>query len=82
LHEGAPDHTTISRTRQLIDVEKHRQIFDWILELLADAGLLKTKRIGTTRRRWKRYLKELAQQSGSRRVSLSRLISNYRVPSI
>jgi len=46
LNEGAPDHTTISRTRRLIDVETHRQVFHWILELLADAGLVKGKRIG------------------------------------
>lgn len=46
LNEGAPDHTTISRTRRLIDVETHRQVFQWILELLADAGLVKGKRIG------------------------------------
>jgi len=46
LNEGTPDHTTISRTRRLIDVETHRQVFHWILELLADAGLVKGKRIG------------------------------------
>src|SRR5215470_13796853 len=46
LHEGAPDHTTISRTRRLIDVETHRQVFLWILELLADAGLVKGQRMG------------------------------------
>jgi transposase len=46
LKEGAPDHTTISRTRRLIDVETHRQVFAWVLELLADAGLVKGKRIG------------------------------------
>lgn len=46
LHEGAPDHTTISRTRRLIDVETHRLVFHWILELVADAGLVKGKRIG------------------------------------
>jgi transposase len=46
VEEGAPDHTTISRTRRLIDVETHRQVFGWILELLADAGLVKGKRIG------------------------------------
>jgi len=46
LHEGAPDHTTISRTRRLLDVETHRQVFHWILEWLADAGLVKGKRIG------------------------------------
>ena len=46
LNEGAPDHTTISRTRRLMDVETHQQVFQWILGLLADAGLLKGKRIG------------------------------------
>jgi transposase len=46
LNEGAPDHTTISRTRRLIDVETHQQVFQWVLGLLADAGLVKGKRIG------------------------------------
>jgi transposase len=46
LNEGAPDHTTISRTRRLIDVETHRQVFGWVLGLLADAGLVKGKQIG------------------------------------
>lgn len=46
LNEGAPDHTTISRTRRLIDVETHRQVFAWVLGLLADASLVKGKRIG------------------------------------
>src|SRR5215467_8197089 len=46
LNEGAPDHTTISRTRRLIDLETHRQVFAWVLGLLADAGLVKGKSIG------------------------------------
>jgi transposase len=46
LNEGVPDHSTISRTRRLIDVETHRKVFQWILELLADAGLVKGKSIG------------------------------------
>jgi len=46
LNEGAPDHTTVSRTRRLIDLETHRQVFHWILELLTEAGLVKGKRIG------------------------------------
>jgi transposase len=46
LDESAPDHTTISRTRRLIDLETHRQVFAWVLGLLADAGLVKGKRIG------------------------------------
>lgn len=46
LSENAPDHSTISRTRRLIDVETHREVFTWILERLAEAGLLKGKTIG------------------------------------
>lgn len=46
LAEDTPDHSTISRTRRLMDLETHRQVFGWVLELLADAGLVKGKRIG------------------------------------
>src|SRR5207253_3687743 len=52
LDEGAPDHSTISRTRRLIDVEAHRAVFTWVQEQLVEAGLLTGKRIaidGTTR---------------------------------
>jgi len=46
LSEGAPDHTTLSRTRRLIDLETHQEIFAWVLGLLADAGLVRGRRIG------------------------------------
>src|SRR5207245_11195869 len=46
LNEMPPDHSTISRTRRLIDVETHRAVFGWVLELLAEKGLLKGKTIG------------------------------------
>jgi transposase len=46
LDAAPPDHSTISRTRRLIDVETHREIFTWILERLAAAGLVKGKTIG------------------------------------
>jgi transposase len=46
LTEATPDHSTISRTRRLIDVETHRAVFAWVLELLADRGLIKGKRVG------------------------------------
>src|SRR2546427_968108 len=39
LDEGTPDHSTISRTRRLIDAETHRAVFTWILERVAEAGL-------------------------------------------
>ncbi len=46
LDERTPDHSTISRTRRLIDVETHRKVFGWVLGLLAERGLLKGKMVG------------------------------------
>ena len=46
LDETTPDHSTISRTRRLIDVETHRKVFLWVLGVLADRGLLKGKTVG------------------------------------
>jgi len=46
LDESTPDHSTISRTRRLIDLETHRKVFGWVLCLLADRGLLKGKMVG------------------------------------
>lgn len=40
LDASAPDHSTISRTRRLIDVETHSEVFAWALRLLARQGLL------------------------------------------
>src|SRR5664280_2287646 len=45
LDENTPDHSTISRTRRLIDVDTHREVFGWVLGVLADRGLLKGQRI-------------------------------------
>ena len=45
LEEYTPDHSTISRTRRLIDLNTHREIFGWVLGRLAEGGLLKGKRI-------------------------------------
>ena len=44
LNEPPPDHSTISRTRRLIDLDTHRAVFMWVQARLVDAGLLK----GTT----------------------------------
>ena len=43
LTEAAPDHSTISRTRRLIDLETHRTVFTWVLQCLGIAGLIKGK---------------------------------------
>ena len=46
LDEVTPEHSTISRTRRLIDVKTHRAVFTWILQVLATADLIKGKTIG------------------------------------
>ena len=54
LEDAPPDHSTISRTRRLIDVETHRAIFTWVQQRLVEAGLLKGKTVAidaTTLRR-------------------------------
>src|SRR5450755_3852536 len=51
LSQSTPDHSTISRTRRLIDVETHRRVFLWVLGMLAEEGLLKGNTVaidGTT----------------------------------
>ena len=46
LPEASPDHSTISRTRRLIDVETHEAVFTWLLQRLADLGLVKGRTVG------------------------------------
>ena len=45
LDEYTPDHSTISRTRRLIDLDTHREVFGWVLGVLADRGLVQGQRI-------------------------------------
>src|SRR5271154_2217145 len=45
LDEYTPDHSTISRTRRLIDLDTHREVFGWVLGVLADRGLLQGQRV-------------------------------------
>ena len=46
LTDAPPDHSTLSRTRRLIDVETHQEVFTWVLRRVGEAGLLKGKTIG------------------------------------
>ena len=46
LDEPTPEHSTISRTRRLLDLDTHRAVFTWILQVLATADLIKGKTIG------------------------------------
>src|ERR1700692_3745949 len=44
--ENTHDHVTISRTRRFINGETHQRIFTWVLQRLAQGGLIKGKTIG------------------------------------
>ena len=46
LDEPATDHSTLSRTRRLIDLETHREVFAWVLKVLADYDLISGKTAG------------------------------------
>jgi transposase len=46
LDESVPDHSTISRTRRLMDVETHQAVFQWVLAVLAENNLLKGMTVG------------------------------------
>jgi transposase len=45
LEESTPDHSTLSRTRRLLDLETHAEVFGWVLGLLAERGLIVGKRV-------------------------------------
>ena len=49
LHEAPPDHSTLSRTRRLIDLKTHQAVFTWVLQRLADAHLVEGHTIGIGR---------------------------------
>lgn len=46
LTQKTPDHTTVSRTRRLLDIETHERIFSWVLKVLAEQGLIDGKTVG------------------------------------
>ena len=46
LAQTPPDHSTVSRTRRLIDLETHVEIFSFVLKLLAERGLANGKTLG------------------------------------
>ena len=46
LTEDSPDHSTVSRTRRLMDLETHGRVFTWMLQVLAKHGLIDGKTIG------------------------------------
>ena len=46
LSQAPPDHSTLSRTRRLIDVETHAEVFAFVLQLLSEHGLVRGQTIG------------------------------------
>jgi transposase len=46
ISQKTPDHSTLCRIRQRLDLETHREIFTFVLKVLAEKGLLKGKTLG------------------------------------
>jgi transposase len=46
LTDSTLDHSMISRNRRLLDLEAHREVFTWVVRLLAKRGLLRGKSLG------------------------------------
>lgn len=46
LADSPPDHSTLSRTRRLIDVETHDAVFGWMLKVLSGEGLIDGRTVG------------------------------------
>lgn len=46
LDESTPDHSSLCRIRKRLDVEVHEAVFQMVLEILAEHGLLQGKTIG------------------------------------
>ena len=46
LTDSTPDHSTISRSRRLLELEAHQEAFTWVLTVLAKEGVLRGKTLG------------------------------------
>jgi transposase len=46
IDQQTPDHSTISRTRRLIDIETHQEVFGYVLKILANHELISGKTMG------------------------------------
>lgn len=46
LTDAVADHSTLSRTRRLIDLETHQEVFTWTLKLIAKQGLVSGRTAG------------------------------------
>ena len=79
LDEAPPDHSTVSRTRRRVAVETHLAVFTWVLQRLADAGLVGGKTVGIdARRRWKPMRRCEPSCGGIRARVTRRSCANWR----
>ena len=46
LRDRVPDHSWLSRSRARLPLDVHERVFAWVLERLAECGLVKGERIG------------------------------------
>jgi transposase len=46
LDERTPDHSTLSKTRRLLNLGTQKAVFRWVLKRLAEQGLLSGKKLG------------------------------------
>ncbi len=46
LDRNPPEHSGLSKTRKRLSVETHKKVFDWVLNLLDESGLLNGKTLG------------------------------------
>ncbi len=46
LDRNPPEHSGLSKTRKRLSVEAHEKVFDWVLNLLDESGLLKGETLG------------------------------------
>jgi transposase len=46
MSEATPDHSSLCRIRQRLDLEVHQEVFTFVLKLLAQKGLLRGRTIG------------------------------------
>jgi transposase len=71
LPEAPPDHSTISRTRRLIDIETHEAVFAWSCNGWRTRAWSRGRPSASTRRRWK-PMRHCAASCGATRVRATR----------
>jgi hypothetical protein len=82
LDESTPEHSSVSRTRRLISLETHQEVFAWMLGVLADEDLLEGETLGMDATRpWRptrRFAASCAVERGSPTGSSSRILRRRR----